>query len=173
MSIKGHAYDKTSWSYQERPVTSEKLNAWDDRIEAALELVHFLLNQTWGGGNGVISGATDYDLQVVPLSPPALRVEVRPGYAYISRLPFKLAQATQTVPVTPPVALPRIDLVQARLVDWDIAVKTGVEAASPTAPAPDADCIALATLYLRPGMDAIKAANDGVNGYITDVRHLL
>jgi hypothetical protein len=77
------------------------------------------------------------------------------------------------VDVAPPVTHPRIDLVQASLAAWSVSVKTGAEAASPAAPAPDADCVALAQLHLRPGMAAIKNADDGVNGYITDVRAFL
>ena len=30
MAMKGKGYQKTLWSYQERPVASGKLNAWDD-----------------------------------------------------------------------------------------------------------------------------------------------
>jgi hypothetical protein len=68
---------------------------------------------------------------------------------------------------------PRIDLVQARLNTWGISVKTGTEAASPTPPSADADCIALGRLYLRPGMTSIKDTDDSVNGYIIDVRAFL
>jgi hypothetical protein len=63
--------------------------------------------------------------------------------------------------------------VQARLNTWGISVKTGTEAASPTPPSADADCIALGRLYLRPGMTSIKDTDDSVNGYIIDVRAFL
>jgi len=49
----------------------------------------------------------------------------------------------------------------------------GQMAASPVAPEPDADCIALAELHLRVGMTVIKDADDGTNGYISDVRQFL
>lgn len=173
MAIKGQAYVKTTWAFQERPVASSKLNSWDDRIEAALELVHFLLSQAWGGGNGVIRGATAQDLAVGATASPSLSAVVQPGYAFISRLPYKLATAKQTAPVVPPVTQNRIDLVQARLDTWDINVKPGTEAATPVAPTPDADCIALAQLFLRPGMTAIKNTSDGANGYIIDVRQFV
>ena len=65
---------------------------------------------------------------------------------------------------------PRKDLVQARLGTWDISVKTGTEAATPTAPAPDTDAIPMAELYLRPGMTVIKDTDDATNGYVIDVR---
>ena len=95
---------------------------------------------------------------------------VKPGYAFVTRFPYKLATATETTDVTPPVTHPRIDLVQARLSTWDVSVKTGVEGTAPEPPSPDADCLALARLYLRPGMASIKDTDDGVNGYISDVR---
>jgi hypothetical protein len=173
MAIKGLGYIKTTWAFQERPVPSAKLNAWDDRIEDALELIHFLLNQAFGGDDGIVAGATADDLRVVALAAPALAVEVRPGYAFISGSPYKLATATPTPEVAVPAAQPRIDLVQARLKTWDVSIKPGTEAASPKAPAPDADCIALAELHLRPGMTVIKDTDDGINGFIVDTRPLL
>lgn len=170
MAIKGKAYAKTTWAFEERPVASSKLNTWDDRIEAAFELVHFLLAQAWGGGDGVIRGATVDDLKVVALAPPSLSVQVQPGYAFIARFPYKLANAAQTAAVAAPAANPRIDLVQARLDSWDVSLKPGTESASPVAPAADTNCIALARLYLRAGMTSIKNSDDGVNGYIIDAR---
>jgi len=170
MAIKGKAYIKTTWAYQERPVASQKLNTWDDRMEAALELVHFFLSMAWGGGDGVIRNATDDDLEVVATDPPSLSVEVKPGYGFVSGFPYKLEAATETVDVTPPTGNPRIDLVQARLETWDVSIKTGAEAASPVAPDPDADCMGLAELYLRVGMTSIKNFDDATNGYIIDAR---
>jgi hypothetical protein len=173
MAIKGQSYTKTSWAFEERPVASSKLNLWDDRMEAAMELVHFLLNYAWGGGNGVIRGATTDDLKTVALTTPGLSVKVKPGYAFIGKYPYKLATITQTADVTPPSSLPRVDLVQARLGTWDVGIKTGQEAASPTPPTPDTDCIALGELHLRVGMTCIKDTDDGTNGYIVDARAFL
>jgi len=173
MAVKGLGYTKTTWAFQERPVASAKLNSWDDRIEAALELVHMLLNLAWGGGSGVIRGATADDLKTVATSPPGMTVKVQPGYAFISKCPYKLAATTETVEIPAPTAHPRIDLVEARLDTWGITVKTGTEATSPSPPGTDADCIALSRLYLRPGMTSIKDTDDSVNGYIIDVRSFL
>ena len=173
MAVKGLGYTKTTWAFQERPVASAKLNSWDDRIEAALELVHLLLNLAWGGGSGVIRGVTADDLKTVATSPPGMTVKAQPGYAFISKCPYKLAAATETVQIAAPPAHPRIDLVEARLDTWGITVKTGTEAASPSPPSTDTDCIALARLYLRPGMTSIKDTDDSVNGYIIDVRTFL
>ena len=173
MAIKGNGYLKTTWAFQERPVASAKLNTWDDRIEASLELVYRLLSLAWGGGDGVLRKATDDDLAVMALTPPGMSVEVQPGYAFISKLPYKLAEALETTEVAAPATHPRIDLVQARLATWDVSVVEGVESATPAAPDPDADCIALAELYLRPGMTCIKNMDDSTNGYIIDVRNYL
>jgi hypothetical protein len=173
MTIKGKAYTKTSWTFEERPVASSKLNSWDDRIEAALELIHFLLSQAWGGGNGVIRKATADDLKVVAADVPALSVRVKPGYAFIARFPYRLDAETATPDVTPPSANPRIDLVQARLETWDISIVTGAEAASPVAPNPSSNALTLAHLYLRPGMTSIKNTDDATNGYIIDARAFL
>lgn len=164
MAIQGSLYPKTAWAFQERPVASSKLNTWDDRIEAALELLCFLLNHAWGGGEGVIRGATSDDLRVAALATPGLSVEVRPGYAFISKFPYKLAATTVTPAITPPPVYPRIDLVQAVLATWTVSVKGGVEAGSPIPPPTDAGCIALAQLHLRPGMTSIKDTDDAVNG---------
>jgi len=173
MPIQGPAYIKTSWAFEERPVASAKLNTWDDRIEAALELLFFLVHQSLGGGDGVLGGATPDDLAVEPSSTPDMRVLVQPGYAFIGPMPFKLAAATPTPVFSAPVSFDRIDLVQAALDGWSITVKSGIEAGSPLAPPPDAGCLVLAEVYLRPGMGSIQPSDDSTNGYITDMRVFL
>ncbi|MEA3364485.1 MAG: hypothetical protein U9Q79_02500, partial [Candidatus Hydrogenedentes bacterium] len=90
MAIRGKSYIKTSWAFQERPVASAKFNTWDDRIEAALELLMNLASLAWGGGDGVLRNATDGDLAVSATSPPGMAVSVAPGYAFIARFPFHL-----------------------------------------------------------------------------------
>ncbi len=173
MAIKGQAYIKTAWAFQERPVSSAKLNLWDDRIEAALERVCYLLNLAWGGGDGVIRGAAESDLQVIPSATPGMSVMVQPGWAFISHLPYHLDVSVQTPAVPEPLTGVRLDLVQARLGTWDVSVKTGTESASPSAPTPDTDCIPLAHLFLRLGMSAINQTDDGTNGYIIDKREFV
>ena len=173
MAVKGLGYIKTSWAFEERPLSSSKLNLWDDRVEDALELLYFLMSHAWGGGDGVVRGATETDLEVVSTETPGMSVLVESGYAFMSQLPFKLASTTETIDVAAPTTNPRIDLVQARLETWDISVKGGAEAVAPTAPEPDEDCLALAELDLRAGMTSIEDTDDSVNGYITDVRTYL
>jgi hypothetical protein len=160
MAIRGLSYLKTTWSFQERPVASAKLNTWDDRIEGAIELLSHLLSLQRGGHDGIIRGAATGDLHVTAQTAPDLTVKVAAGYAMISRLPFKVAAATVLGPVAAPVTSSRVDIVQAQL----------PEAVSPAIPTADVDCIVLARLYLKPGMTSIKDSNDGVNGYIQDVR---
>ncbi len=173
MAIKGNAYTKTTWAFEERPVASSKLNIWDDRLEAALELVHFLAAQVWSGTDGVARGATADDLKAVANSPATMGVLVEPGYAFISNTPYKLAAQTPTADVTAPVSNPRIDLVQAGLETWNISVKQGVESATPVAPTADTDSIALAQLYVRTTATSIKDTDDSTNGYIIDARDFL
>ena len=172
MALKGHAYVRTPWAYQERPVASAKLNLWDDRIAAALEMAYVLINMTGGGADGVVAGLTAGDLEVTPAQPTGLTVVVQPGWAFISRMPYRLDEPFETAPVTPPVSQPRMDLVQARLADWDVTIKSGTESDTPSAPAADADCMPLAHVYLRPGMTSIRATDDAINGYLIDVRPL-
>jgi len=142
--------------------------------ESALELVYMLLSLAWGGGSGVIRGATDHDLKVVPMYPAAgMGVRVMPGYAFISKFPFKLADVVLMPAIPAPAKQPRLDLVQVRLADWSISVKQGTEADHPMVPEVDKDCLALARIYLRPSMICIKDSDDSINGYIIDVRSFL
>jgi hypothetical protein len=173
MALKGLTYPKTTWSFEERPVASSKLNTWDDRIEGALELTLLLLSHICGSAAGVIRDSAGTGLKTSAQATPGLSVQVAPGYALISRAPYKLAQTTDTTEVAPPTTNPRIDLVQAQLDTWGISVKAGTEAATPTAPNPDVNCLALAELHLRPGMTSIKNTDDGSNGYVVDVRGFL
>lgn len=173
MAIKGNGYVKTTWAFEERPVTSAKLNLWDDNIEAALELMMFLMSHAWGGGDGVVRGAAVDDLKVVAASTPGLAVEVEPGYAFIANTPYKAAVKTSTAAIPVPTLDPRIDLVVAKLENWEVFVKQGVEAASPAVPSVDVETIALAQLFVRPGMSSIKDTDDGSNGYIVDARTFL
>jgi hypothetical protein len=170
VAIKGKGYIKTTWSFQERPVASSKLNGWDDNIESALELLHNILALAWGGGDGVIREATEHDLKVVANSPADLGVTVSAGRAFISKFIYKLGDDTAAGPVTPPTSNPRIDLVQAELATWSVSIKTGEESGNPSPPSVSSDCIALAQLDLRVGMTCIKDTDDGQNGYIIDVR---
>jgi len=172
MAIKGLAYPKTTWAFEERPVASSKLNTWDDRIEAGLELAFDLVRETLGGRDGVVrtgGGA----LRAQAAAAPGLSVEVQPGAAFIGGFPYRQETPVQTVDVTPPVSEDRLDLVQACLDDWTVTVKTGAEGTPPVEPAADTDCLALAALYLRPGMTTIKNTDDGSEGYIIDVRKFL
>lgn len=173
MAIQGLGYTKTVWAFEERPVASAKLNQWDDRIEAALEIAFYLLAQITGGNDGVLRGPAGTDLAVESTPTPGLSIQVRPGYALISALPFRLSQTTESGSFVVPSANNRIDLVQACLSNWSIAIKQGTESPTPAAPESDAGCIPLAHVVLRPGMSIIKSVDDAVNGYILDKRNFV
>lgn len=170
MAIQGNSYTITTFSYEERPVPSAKLNEWDDQIESALELAYVLVNESWGGADGVVRGATANDLKITTTSPVSMELNVEAGYALIDSMPFKVASQMSLPEFSAPATNPRIDTVQAKLPGWAVEVKLGTEAASPTAPAVDSDAIVLAEIYLRPGMSSIKVSDDATNGYITDLR---
>lgn len=169
----GNAYPKTTWAHGEQPVASAKLNAWDNRIEAALSLAYFLLHHAWGGQDGVVPGAAPDDLLVTETDPPSMSVAVAAGYAMINGEPFHLPTPAVAAPIVPPAADSRIDIVQARLMDWSITVKQGQEDASPTPPQADSDALVLAEVFVRPGAMSILDTDDSTNGYLTDVRHTL
>ena len=173
MSIKGKLYTRTPWSYKERPVPSAKLNAWDGHIETALERVSQLLSLAWGGGDGVLRTGRGDELRVEESVPPGVSVRVMPGLAFISKNIYALDEIYRTTDITPPSALPRIDVVQARLSDWGISVVRGEEAEAPVPPDTERDCIALAKLHLRPGMASIRTADNGTDGWIEDARAFL
>ena len=71
------------------------------------------------------------DLATQATGTPGLSVEVQPGYAFIDGYAYKLASAVETVDVAIPATLDPIDLVQAKLEDWSVSIKTGAESASP------------------------------------------
>jgi hypothetical protein len=173
MAVKGLSYVKTGWIFEERPVSSLKLNQWDDRIESALETAFFLLNQAWGGGSGVLRNTGLGELAVKGTAPESLAVSIAPGYAFIDAFPFQLKEPTTTAAILSPFLDGRIDLVQADLATWSVTVKAGEESATPVAPVVDSGAIVLAELVLRPGMTSIKDSDDGVNGYVLDVRKFL
>jgi hypothetical protein len=86
MSISGLAYLRTRWQYGERPVSAAKLNAWDDRIDAAVSLAFVLIHRSLGAGDGVVNNLLQ-SLRVIALTPPTLSVRVQPGYALFSSVP--------------------------------------------------------------------------------------
>ena len=102
MAIKGLSYGKTIWAFEERPVSSAKLNQWDDRIEGALEAIFLLLNHAWGGGDGVLHGLGTGELAVTATSPLSLRASVGTGYGFIDGNLYRLKTTTQTADIVPP-----------------------------------------------------------------------
>lgn len=172
MGMKGLGYLKTEWSFQERPVSSLKLNTWDDRIEDAVALVFQYLN--WGLGNtsGVLR-VNGSELRVQATATPGMSVQVLAGSALINGFPYRLTATTETASVLKPLSQSRIDLVQASLTSWTVSIKRGTESPLPLMPATDTDCVALAKLVLRPTMSVVQDTDDGTNGHIVDLRAFL
>ena len=85
MAIKGNAYTKTTWAFEERPVASSKLNLWDDRIETGLEMLHFFLGHAWSGVDGVLRGVTADGRVGAPLRAAEVSVGRSTGFPRIAR----------------------------------------------------------------------------------------
>ena len=96
-----------------------------------------------------------------------LTVDIGTGGAMVNAWPDGhvaiLDTATTTGTIAAPTVNPRIDLVQIDE-NGSVEVKTGTEAASPSAPSVDADAVSLATIELSVGGTEIANAD------ITDTR---
>lgn len=161
------------------PIQSGNRNAQDhvDWLQAVLDEIRLLqqfIVEHYAGVEGVAVDADADSLLVAATDPVSMTVVVAPGLAIIAGLPYRLAEEAELT-VTAPVTNPRIDLVQAVQSEAGrtVSIVTGTEAASPSAPSPSENCIALAQIYCRPGMTSVKDADDSTNGYITDVRSTL
>ena len=139
--------------------------ALTDDVEDAFKTLTMVL----GADPGVFRVGASDPLRVSALSTPALKVQVGLGYAWLGdRLLKNEDDPYQTPQFVAPTTHPRIDLIEAN--SSGFTVKTGAEGAVPVQPETDSGYLLLATVYLRPGMTSIKDTDDGVNGYITDMR---
>lgn len=151
---------------------------WLRDAAEAVESMKWLLYQLTGGRDGVVGlpavdGADS--LNVVATSPVSMSVTVSAGAALLQDASGKIGVYTQegawtSSSVTAPSTNDRIDLVQLNLAELSVEIKTGTEAASPTVPVADTECLALAEIYLRSTSTSIKDTDDSTNGYITDKR---
>lgn len=163
------------FSFQEVPVTSTKVNRWDGNIAAGFQLIQQIVSSIASQSkNAVITTGDDTPLKVKASSPQDMNVSVKAGWAVIQNTLSGLD--TQSVlPVggifIAPSTNARIDLVILRN-NGSMDVITGVESASPTAPATPTNSIALAQVYLRPGSTAVFDEDQGSDGYIIDARDL-
>lgn len=141
------------------------------RLNTAVVDGLYLVSLSWGGGDGVVRDAqTATYLKVAAVSgTPVMRVTVAPGFGLIAHDYERVRALWTSALIVAPSTNPRIDLVELTL-NVGVVVKTGTEAGSPSAPALDANSIALGEVYCRVGMTNIKDADDSTNGYITDRR---
>jgi len=115
----------------------------------------------------VASGGTSLDVQAQ--STPDMTVKYKSGAGLVSfNLVAQLADSNSGT-FTAPTTNPRIDTIQ---IDTQgvTTVKTGTEAASPSAPAVDSGNLKRAEIYHRVGSTSIKDTDDSTNSYITDAR---
>lgn len=163
----------TLFSYQEVPLTSTKLNRWNGNISVGFELLHSVCAVLLAKGQaGVLTSVSPDSLRVRAQAAPDLTVLAMPGWASLGDS-FAGLRRSLSAPVggsiLPPLSMPRIDLVLLN-VFGEIIVLSGTESLIPQSPATPVDTIALAQLYLRPGMVRILEEDDGEQGYIIDAR---
>lgn len=161
------------WAYGEVPVASAKLNTWNGNIGDCLNLIMNLAVRLLGGGDDFVVGTSGTDaLAVRQQGTPNLNVILREGYALVSGY-FAGTDADLSLPETgsfiPPTTHPRIDLISLDT-EGRPFVTTGTESATPKAPSPPADTLALAEIHHRPGETKILEVDDSVNGWIEDCR---
>jgi hypothetical protein len=161
------------FSYQEVPLRSSKLNVWNGNLAAAFELLHLACSKLLAQEeNGILAVQGETPLLVKAQPTPGLTVQVESGWAVVAKTVAGLKERV-TLPrgglVNVPTAHPRIDLL---VIDatGDVRIIEGSEAAAPQVPATPDEAYALAELYARPGMTAIKDQDDGVEGYLIDKR---
>jgi hypothetical protein len=146
--------------------------AWLRSLAVAGRDTQFALHMLYGGRDGVLGvGETPSDsLKARATVPASLQIDVLPGAACAFEAVVRRSTGVTTPAFPVPTTNPRIDLVQFSLSARAVSVKAGAEAEVPVAPTADADCIPLATVYLRTGATAIKDSDDTVNGYLVDAR---
>ena len=135
-------------------------------IHARMSAIENMLARTIGNVvTGVKVTYPNYDeLQVVQQGSPDMTVQVKAGAGMLNRVMSYLSADTNSATITAPSVNPRIDLVTINTLTDEVAITTGVESATPSAPATPSDHLALATLLLTTSHTQI------VTGDITDVR---
>ncbi len=170
------SHSSSLFIYGEVPVSSVKLNRWNGNVDASLEALNRAISRLVNlDRNAVLDTGSGGSLKVIAQPTPNMTVRILAGVGIVH--PYVVARTTiETLPdegmIEPPVSAPRLDVIYVSQ-DGEAAIATGTEGASPVAPAIPADTVALAEIYLRPGCTTIKETDDGVNGYITDLRALV
>ncbi|HOE10538.1 MAG TPA: hypothetical protein PLQ35_10055 [bacterium] len=170
------SHSSSLFIYGEVPVSSAKLNRWNANIDASLEAVNLAVSRLVNSDqNAVLDTGCGGSLRVAAQPTPNMTVRILTGVGIIH--PYVVAKTTvETLPgegmIEPPVSASRIDVVYARR-DGESGIVTGAEDSSPVAPGIPTGAMALAEIYLRPGCTAIKESDDGLNGYLVDLRKLV
>jgi hypothetical protein len=140
-------------------------------LQDQINAISVLLTTQLANAEGVITSDLDTlpELKVTAQGTPDMTVNIAVGPCVVSGQITRLATATDTAAMTAPTGDPRIDVVQINQ-SGTVSVVTGVENASPSAPAVDSNNIKLAEIYHRVGETVIKDTDDASNGYITDSR---
>lgn len=132
-----------------------------------------------GAGSGVsgvlaeVIDGSSTSLQVQAQSTPDMTVKVKAGECIVGGVFCGLAEDFDTAAMTPPAGDDRIDIVQIDQAGA-VTVKAGSEAASPTAPSPDANNLELGQIYHRTTETTIEASDGaGTEGYRSDTREYI
>lgn len=146
-----------------------------EEYRAAIQVMQQFLHAFAGGEDGVWAVGADPDDsgKVKANTVPNMSVKLRPTWAFIDGVPFRVPNELVTSLLTAPSANPRIDTVVARALPGltgEFAIRTGAEASSPTAPSVGDGEVLLAWIHHRVGETSIKNTDDATNGYIEDKR---
>ena len=170
------SHSSSLFIYGEVPVSSAKLNRWNGNVDASLEAVNRAISRLVNADqNAALDTGCGGSLKVAAQPTPNMTVRILAGVGIIH--PYVVATTTGgSLPgegmIEPPVSAPRIDVVYIRQ-DGESGIITGTEGLFPVAPAIPTGAMALAEIYLRPGCTAIKEFDDGLNGYLVDLRTLV
>jgi len=144
----------------------------DDDQDAQLNRVEWALRALVGDADGVFAYGTvgKGSLGVTATSPASMQVTVSEGGALIDGVLFVYETTTTLAAFVAPTTHPRIDIIVANRTTQTVYVRTGAEAASPSAPALATGEMTLAEVYHRVGETAIYDADTSGEGYLTDRR---
>ncbi|KKM01339.1 hypothetical protein LCGC14_1795420 [marine sediment metagenome] len=135
-------------------------------LQTKIKFLEILITKQMDNAEGVQRTSAANDLLVEAQASPVMSIKVQPGAGVVNGQPIALTTTINSGLITAPSVNPRIDVIQINQAGT-ISVKTGTEAGSPVAPAPDANNIKLAEIALTTGTITITT------GIITDSRPFL
>jgi hypothetical protein len=159
-----------------REITRGFCSSSQAEIVARLDNLEFFVFAMVGYADGVFAyGQVDtpgvLSLKCVATSPESMYVTVGAGAGFLSGVGFRRESGGNSALLVAPVSNPRIDTVAVDSANSGaIVIYTGVEAATPVAPAVGTGKLKVAEIYHRVGETAIYDADTSGEGYITDAR---